>query len=491
MQQQQRRRALTGSRSSGAARHSRPDLGQHHYYTTGYPYNRTTWDGQAAMRSSVVPARSAASRPVSWHPSSTGLAGQQRPLSMYEMQYRNQQQKQQQLPLYHHQTVNMNGLPTPMTHPDLDLDAVQAPYLNLDLTSNSTPCGPPPPLKHASSDYYIPTTTESFSPYQPKYLHHQQSLQPTYDTGMSTPSTTIGEGSNYLYPTLASFPAYATYYSAAPASTRAWAQTLPEVPVYTAPSSPCLLPAASKSDGNGDGSNTQQNGQNEIGSPARSSWLSAAMETTVKAGDGSKMDNVLTKKEHDRAPLLPRKDSKPDLVGMGLYDTPDDSFGSSDYDLGRLSRLVFPDSASAVDSTPEEDAASGAVSAATTRRGLKLEETWEPPEEEDEDDDEEDYDEDEDDEMGEAEEEKQEAQTKQGTIKEEPGRCSMDGGQEGKRNTTAQEAQPAVTEAKSAYMPWDSGMPHIAAAIPTHFYQPQHLAGSIPMVENLAQGNFF
>jgi len=208
-----------------------------------------------------------------------------------------------------YQTVAMNGLPTPMTQPDLNVDFPVDPYFSLD---------------------------GSCMPYQ-QHTIQQSQPQMTIPQGYDTAGLSLDTSYQSYVPPDTSYhlqfptvPLSGDYPTCSPMNyaTQTWAESLSAFPTYTAPPTPDFLPIQNPSD----------------------MWQGAT--TAVQ-------------------PRLTKPRSK-ELVGMGLYDTPDrDSFS--------------------LDSATESHGASFIANPhhESLGKGLKLEETWQPPAEEEEDDEEE------------------------------------------------------------------------------------------------------
>ena len=214
-----------------------------------------------------------------------------------------------------YQTVAVNGLPTPMTQPDLNNDLPVDPFFSLDNSSMSY------------------QSTMAQQPYTSAGLSVDTSYQSCLPLGHAAPPqyTTVPASSDY------------STYSPMDFATQSWAESLSAFPSYTAPPTPDYLPIQNPSD----------------------MWQ--GVDTT-------------------KGPGLVKSRSK-ELVGMGLYDTPD--------------RTSF-----ALDSLADSHRGSFAVHPhhESVGKGLKLEETWQPPEEEEDD---------------EEEEEKEESKPSNDTIGEE------------------------------------------------------------------------
>ncbi|MCJ1418854.1 hypothetical protein MMC32_005205 [Xylographa parallela] len=246
-------------------------------------------------------------RPVSWHPSSRGVnrssvRATSARTSSYEPQPRNS--------MIGYQTVAMNGLPTPMTQPDLNANFPVDPFFSLD--GSGVP-------------YQQQITQQSQPPmaipqgYDPAGL----SLDTSY------PSYVPSNSSYHLeFPTV---PLSGDYPTCSPMSyaTQTWAESLSAFPTYTAPPTPDFLPIQNPSD----------------------MWQGST--TAVQ-------------------PRLTKPRSK-ELVGMGLYDHPDrNSFSLDSATESHVGSFI---------ADPHHE---------SLGKGLKLEETWQPPaEEEEEEDDEE------------------------------------------------------------------------------------------------------
>ncbi|MCJ1386548.1 hypothetical protein MMC17_009674 [Xylographa soralifera] len=242
-------------------------------------------------------------RPVSWHPSSMGinrssLRATSTRTSSYEPQTRNS--------MIGYQTVAMNGLPTPMTQPDLNSNCPVDPFFSLDGS-----CIP----------YQQPITQQSQPPittpqgYDPAGL----SLDTSYQSYVPSDSSYHLE-----FPTV---PLSGDYPTCSPMTyaTQTWAESLSAFPTYTAPPTPDFLPIQNPSD----------------------MWQGAT--TAVQ-------------------PRLTKPRSK-ELVGMGLYDTPDrNSFSLDSATDSHVGSFI---------ADPHHE---------SLGKGLKLEETWQPPAEEEEDD---------------------------------------------------------------------------------------------------------
>ena len=268
-------------------------------------------------------------RPVSWHPSSMGVnrssvwATSAR-TSSYEPQTRNS--------MVGYQTVAMNGLPTPMTQPDLNANFPVDPFFSLDGScipyQQQIPQQPQQPMPLPQG--YDPTGLSLDTSYQP----YVPSSDPSY---------------HLEFPTV---PLSGAYPTCSPMSyaTQTWAESLSAFPTYTAPPTPDFLPIQNPSD----------------------MWQGAVASRLTK----------------------PR--SK-ELVGMGLYDSPDRHSFSLD---------SAPDSHGGGDGSccaadPQHEALG---------KGLKLEETWQPPAEEEEEEEEEDDGEDDGDDSSDEEEKEQEGE---------------------------------------------------------------------------------
>ena len=241
-------------------------------------------------------------RPVSWHPTSMGssrtsVRGTCARTSSYEPQARNS--------FVGYQTVAMNGLPTPMTQPDLNADFPVDPLFSLD---------------------------GSCIPYQQQIV--QQSQPPmTIPQGYSPAGLSLDTSYQSYIPSDSSYhlqypavPSSADYPSCSPMNYAAqtWAESLSAFPTYTAPPTPDFLPIQNPSD----------------------MWQGAT--TAVQ-------------------PRLNKPRSK-ELVGMGLYDHPDrNSFSLDSVTESHVDSFV---------AHPHHE---------SVGKGLKLEETWQPPAEEEED----------------------------------------------------------------------------------------------------------
>ncbi|MCJ1393553.1 hypothetical protein MMC18_006428 [Xylographa bjoerkii] len=239
-------------------------------------------------------------RPVSWHPTSMGkinrssVRGTSARTSSYEPQARDS--------MVGYQTVAMNGLPTPMTQPDLNADFPVDPFFSLDgscipYQQQITQQSQPPmtiPQGYDPAGLSLDTSYQSYVPQDSSY-HLQFPIVPL-----------SGD-----YPTM-SYP------------TQTWAESLSAFPSYTAPPTPDFLPIQNPSD----------------------MWQGA---TTAAQ------------------PRLTKPRSK-ELVGMGLYDTPDrDSFSLDSATESHVGSFI---------ADPHHE---------SLGKGLKLEETWQPPSEEEED----------------------------------------------------------------------------------------------------------
>ncbi|MCJ1284051.1 hypothetical protein MMC26_003382 [Xylographa opegraphella] len=248
-------------------------------------------------------------RPVSWHPSSMGInrssgRATSARTSSYEPHTRSS--------MIGYQTVAMNGLPTPMTQPDLNANFPVDPYFSLDgscipyqqqITQQS----------QQSQQSQLPMTIPQG--YDPAGL----SLDTSY------PSYVPSDSSYHLeFPTVPLSNDYPTC-SLMSYATQTWAESLSAFPAYTAPPTPDFLPIQNPSD----------------------MWQGAP--TAVQ-------------------PRLTKPRSK-ELVGMGLYDTPDRNSFSPDSATDSHGGSFIAD--------PHHE---------SLGKGLKLEETWEPPAEEEEDD---------------------------------------------------------------------------------------------------------
>ncbi|MCJ1401015.1 hypothetical protein MMC11_004227 [Xylographa trunciseda] len=245
-------------------------------------------------------------RPVSWHPTSMGVnrssvRGTSARTSSYEPQTRNSTMG--------YQTIAMNGLPTPMTQPDLNADFPVDPFFSLDgscipYQQQIAPQSQPSmaiPQGYDTAGLSLDTSYQSYVP--PDSTYHLQ------------------------FPTV---PLTGDYPTCSPMgyATQTWAESLSAFPTYTAPPTPDFLPIQNPSD----------------------MWQGAT--TAVR-------------------PRLTKPRSK-ELVGMGLYDTPDRNSFSLD---------------SATESHGDSFIANPHHE--SLGKGLKLEETWQPPAEEEEDDEEE------------------------------------------------------------------------------------------------------
>ena len=274
-QHMQRRRAMTGHRIS----RYRSEVYPQGLYITQEGVEG--FNGRQSMPSHVA-------RPVSWHPSSISTS-YQRPGSMYDTPFRHS---------LAYQTIDVNGMPTPMTQPESNSEIPADAWFNLDSGMNM----------------YQPSTM--YNKYDHTGLQLDTSIQNDYS---------VDQGTQYslsAFPTSEGFPAFCADYS-----TRAWTESLSDFPAYTAPPTPDLLP---------------------IQTPTNN-WRN---------------DTVAI-------PALPRKDSK-ELIGMGLYDKPE---------RGSFSLGSFAESQTNLFMPGRHD---------SIGKGLKLEETWEPPEEDEEDDDDDD-----------------------------------------------------------------------------------------------------
>ncbi|MCJ1290774.1 hypothetical protein MMC34_002316 [Xylographa carneopallida] len=207
-----------------------------------------------------------------------------------------------------YQTVAMNGLPTPMIQPDLNANFPVDPFFSLDGSCI-------PYQQQIPQHPQLPMTIRQG--YDPAGL----SLDTSYQSYIPSDPTYHLE-----FPTI---PLSGDYPTCSPMSyaTQTWAESLSAFPTYTAPPTPDFLPIQNPSD----------------------TWQGAPLAAVP--------------------PCLTKPRSK-ELVGMGLYDTPD--------------RHSF-----SLDSAP--DIHMGSFSAdphhESLGKGLKLEETWQPPAEEEEDDD--------------------------------------------------------------------------------------------------------
>ncbi|MCJ1247359.1 hypothetical protein MMC30_004573 [Trapelia coarctata] len=250
---------------------------------------------QSWSMSKVRPASNA--RPVSWHPSSMGLNRPAHRTSTHET-------SRQSMAAY--QTMAVNGLPTPMTQPDLNNDLPVDPFFSLD---------------NSNIPYQQPAMA------QQAYTSAGLSLDTTYQSCFP-----LGHAALPQYTTVPASSDYSTY-SPMNFATQSWAESLSAFPSYTAPPTPDYLPMQHPAD------------------------IWQGVETTEK-------------------PALAKSQSK-ELVGMGLYDTPD----RTSFSLDSLadSRTGRPGA------YPHHE---------SLGKGLKLEETWQPPEDE-EDEEEEDEEEEE------------------------------------------------------------------------------------------------
>ena len=230
-------------------------------------------------------------RPVSWHPSVAYNRGMTR-MSNYEVPARHSTV---------YQTMAVNGLPTPMTQPDLSTEVPVDPHFSLDGSSPSY-------QQQIMACNGFDSAGLSFDPnYQPvnPYDSHNSMHYPSMAVSDSTPTC-----SAMAYPT------------------QAWAESLATFPLHTAPPSPDFLP----------------------------------IQNPMDIWDGSRLNS---------APSLPKKASK-ELVGMGLYDHPDRNSFSAD--------SILDSYIGSFGTNPHHD---------SQGKGLKLEETWEPPEEDKDSDEEE------------------------------------------------------------------------------------------------------
>lgn len=239
---------------------------------------------QSWSTSHVRPASN--TRPVSWHPSSMGLNRPAPRTSTHETSSR------QSMAAY--QTVAMNGLPTPMTQPDLNNDLPADPFFSLDNPSIPYQQSAMAQQAYTSAGLSVDTTYQSCFP-----LGH--ATLPQY--------TTVPASSDY------------STYSPMNFATQSWAESLSAFPSYTAPPTPDYLPIQNPSD----------------------MWQGA--DTIEK-------------------PALVKSQSK-ELVGMGLYDKPDRTGFS-------LNSLAYS----------HRESSGAHLHHNSLGKGLKLEETWQPPEEE-------------------------------------------------------------------------------------------------------------
>jgi len=239
----------------------------------------------------VRPASNA--RPVSWHPSSMGLNRPTPRTSTYETS------STQSMVAY--QTVAMNGLPTPMTQPDLNKDLPVDPFFSLDNSTVLCQQSAMAQQGYTSAGLSVDNSYQSCVPFD-------QTNQPRY--------TTVPASSDY------------STFSPMDFTTQIWADSLSTFPTYTAPPTPDYLP----------------------------------MQTPSEMWQGA---------EAAEQPTLIKSQSK-ELIGMGLYDKPDRNSCS-------LNSLAGSHGGS-FGAHPHHE---------SLGKGLKLEETWQPPAEEEEDEEEE------------------------------------------------------------------------------------------------------
>jgi hypothetical protein len=193
-----------------------------------------------------------------------------------------------------YQTVDVNGMPTPMTQPELSADMPVDQWLSLENEAS----------RHQSFDGKYVGYPSTFPP-----------LDTTYPNGYITDPIAT-------YP-MSGFPISDAYCAFSPMndSTRTWRDSLSSFPAYTAPPTPDFLPIQKPVDP-----------------------VSQSLEV----------------------PPLTRKLSV-ELIGLGLYDAPSNT--------GFLARELTDGNEPSFEACSEQG---------QLGKGLKLEETWEPPEEGDE-----------------------------------------------------------------------------------------------------------
>ena len=186
--------------------------------------------------------------------------------------------------------------------------------------------GMPTPMTQPDSSSEIPADAwfsldNSLSSYQPSTAYNR------YDqTGLRLDTSihndySVDQGTQYSLSALPTSEDFPSF--CADYSTQAWTESLSQLSAYTAPPTPDLLP---------------------IQNPPMGNWQS----------------------DHADSHTLPRKDSK-ELIGMGLYDRPDGSSLLSGSLTDSHTSLLMSERHSSLG------------------KGLKLEETWEPPEEDEDD----------------------------------------------------------------------------------------------------------
>lgn len=141
-------------------------------------------------------------RPVSWHPSSMGFV-YPRPVSTYEPSNRRS--------IAAYQTVDVHGMPTPMTQPDSNSDSMVDNWFSLE----------------GNSGVY---------PQQMNYGFGPAGLR--LDTGFPTNVHVDSNSATNNVSTAQSYPSG----SSATYSTQTWTESLSTFPSYTAPPTPDILP---------------------------------------------------------------------------------------------------------------------------------------------------------------------------------------------------------------------------------------------------------
>ena len=193
--------------------------------------------------------------------------------------------------------MSMNGLPTPMTQPDLNDDLPVDPFFRLDNSHIPYQQSAMARQGYSSAGLSIDTTYHACIPFN-------QTNPPQY--------TTVPASSDY------------STFSPMNFATQSWAESLSAFPSYTAPPTPDYLPIQNPPD----------------------QWPGA---------DTAEQSTLVKSKSKE-------------LVGMGLYDEPDRTSLS-------LDRLAGGPTG-AFGAHPHHE---------SLGKGLKLEETWQPPEEDEED----------------------------------------------------------------------------------------------------------
>ncbi|MCJ1474807.1 hypothetical protein MMC13_003467 [Lambiella insularis] len=320
-QKLQRRRTVTSNMTSKR----RSEL---YNQSVQVPYSAV--DGHTSHQSWASSTSNA--RPVSWHPTSMGVNRScARMTSARTSSYEPQSRQSMAGPrnavvgsrgsMAGYQTVAMNGLPTPMTQPDLNTEYPVDPFFSLDGSSLTYQQSiPEQSIARQSIPHQLmshQSLPEQSMPYPQAYNSAGLSLNTTYQSYMPT------DASYQLQ--LPSVPTSSAY-SCTPMNyaTQSWAESLSAFPAYTAPPTPDFLPIQNPLD----------------------MWQGAT--TAVQ-------------------PRLMKPRSK-ELVGMGLYDSPDDrnSFSMDSAIESHIGSFV---------TDPHHE---------SLGKGLKLEETWVPPAESDE-----------------------------------------------------------------------------------------------------------